>query len=80
MIIPAYVEKNARLHPDKTAVIFEDRILPCHGCNAPLFPEALAKRLRTKFAKTEGLGVFFDLCPSCRMKTPWAEEKVEKSK
>jgi long-chain acyl-CoA synthetase len=24
MIIPAYVEKNARLYPDKTAIIFED--------------------------------------------------------
>lgn len=25
MIIPAYVEKNARLYPDRTAIVFEDR-------------------------------------------------------
>jgi len=61
-------------------VIFEDRILRCHGCNAPLFPEALAKRLKPRVPSTEGIGVLFDLCPSCRMKTQWAGERVEKSK
>ncbi len=61
-------------------VIFEDRILQCHGCGAPLFPEALVKRLKTRVPSMEGIGVLFDLCPSCRMKTQRAGERVEKSR
>jgi ferredoxin len=61
-------------------ILFEDRILQCHGCGASLFPEALVERLRTRVPSMEGIGTLFDLCPSCRMKTQRAGERVEKSK
>jgi len=61
-------------------VIFEDRILRCTACNIPLFPEALAKRLKAKVTSSGGFDLPFNLCPSCRMKTPWREERVGKSK
>ena len=73
-------ESKRNIRDAASRVLFEDGILQCHGCGAPLFPEALVKRLRTRIPSMEGIGVLFDLCPSCRMKTQRAGERVEKSK
>ena len=61
-------------------VIFEDRILRCTGCNAPLFPEILVNRLKTKVRSSGGPDLPFDLCPPCRMKNQWEGKRVRKSK
>lgn len=73
-------QRSARDVSDgSSTVIFEDRILRCTGCNTPLFPEALAKRLKAKVTSSGGFDLSFNLCPSCRIKTPWKEERVGKS-
>ena len=74
-------QRSDRNVPDGSSeVIFEDRILRCIGCDTPLFPETLAKRLKAKVTSSGGVDVPFNLCPSCRMKTPWKVEGVGKSK
>jgi len=74
-------QRSGRTVPDgSSTVIFEDRILRCTACNTPLFPEAMAKRLKARVDSTAGFDLLFNLCPSCRMKTPWKVERIGKSK
>ena len=74
-------QRSDRNVPDgSSTVIFEDRILRCTACNTPLFPEAMAKRLKARVDSTAGFDLLFNLCPSCRMKTPWKVERIGKSK
>jgi len=74
-------QRSGRNVPDgSSTVIFEDRILRCTACNTPLFPEAMAKRLKARVDSTAGFDLLFNLCPSCRMKTPWKVERIGKSK
>ena len=74
-------QRSDRNVPDgSSTVIFEERILRCTACNTPLFPEAMAKRLKARVDSTAGFDLLFNLCPSCRMKTPWKVERIGKSK
>jgi hypothetical protein len=40
----------------------------------------MAKRLKAKVTSSGGVDLPLNLCPSCRMKTPWKAERIEKSK
>ncbi len=59
-------------------VIFEDDISRCMECGLPLFPRSMAKKLETKIPMNRKTTWPFNLCPSCRMKTQFKKERVEK--
>jgi len=58
-------------------IIFEDDVSRCKGCGIPLFPRSMAKRLETKILTDRKTNWPFDLCPSCRIKTPFKRERAE---
>jgi ferredoxin len=58
-------------------IIFEDDVSRCKGCGIPLFPRSMAKRLETKILTDRKANWPFNLCPSCRMKTPIKRERAE---
>ena len=60
-------------------VIFEDRLCRCSGCGISLFPQAMIHRLRTKVEATGNFPWPFDLCPSCRVRTQFEKERIEKT-
>jgi len=64
----------------EASVIFEDKISRCTGCGIPLFPRSMVKKLETKILMNQKTTWPFNLCPSCRMKTPFEKERVEKIK
>ena len=53
----------------ETKVIFEDNISRCMECGTPLFPQSMAKKIKTKIFITNEPTWPFNLCPSCRMKS-----------
>jgi ferredoxin len=59
-------------------VLFEDKISRCRGCGSPLFPQAMIKSLKTKLLSTGGPSLLFDLCPACRLRTQFLQEKDKK--
>jgi NAD-dependent dihydropyrimidine dehydrogenase PreA subunit len=77
-----WVEKEPE--QDKTGngvkVLFEDETTKCVGCGIPLFPQSMVKKLKTKIFMTKEPTWSFNLCPSCRMKTQFKKERVERVK
>jgi ferredoxin len=69
---------------DKTGkeakVIFEDEISRCMECGIPLFPRSMVKKLETKILMNRETTWPFNLCPSCRIKTQFGKEMIEKTK
>ena len=59
-------------------VIFEDKISRCMECGIPLFPQAMVKKLESKIFMTKEHTWPFHLCPSCRIKTQFEKEMIEK--
>jgi ferredoxin len=59
-------------------VIFEDKISRCMECGIPLFPQAMVKKLKSKMFMTQEEAWPFHLCPSCRMKSQFKNEMIEK--
>jgi formate hydrogenlyase subunit 6/NADH:ubiquinone oxidoreductase subunit I len=55
-------------------VIFEDDISRCMECGIPLFPRSMMKKMETKIPMNRETTWPFELCPSCRMKTPFRKE------
>jgi ferredoxin len=67
--------------PGKEAkVIFEDEISRCMECGIPLFPRSMVKKLETKILMNRETTWPFNLCPSCRIKTQFGKEMIEKTK
>jgi len=64
----------------ETKVIFEDKISKCTECGIPLFPQAMVKKLESKIFTTGKPIWSFNLCPSCRIKTQFEKEMIEKIK
>jgi len=62
----------------ETKVIFEDNISRCMECGTPLFPQSMAKKIKTKIFITNEPTWSFNLCPSCRIKTQFEKEMIEK--
>jgi ferredoxin len=58
-------------------VVFEDNLSRCVECGIPLYPRSMAKRLETKIHTDRKMNWPFNLCPSCRMKTPFKRERAE---
>ena len=77
-----FVEKEPE--QDRTGkearVIFEDKISRCTGCGIPLFPQSMVKKLETKILLNRETTWPFNLCPSCRIKTQFEKEMVERIK
>ena len=61
-------------------VIFEDKISRCMECGIPLFPRSMVKKLETKISMNRETTWPFNLCPSCRIKTQFRKEIVERIK
>jgi ferredoxin len=59
-------------------VIFEDNLSRCMECGIPLFPRSMVKKMETKISMNRETTWPFELCPSCRMKTPFTKERAEK--
>lgn len=55
-------------------VIFEDNLSRCIECGIPLFPRSMVKKMETKISINRESIWPFELCPSCRMKTPFGRE------
>ena len=64
----------------ETKVIFEDKISKCTECGIPLFPQAMVKKLENKILMSRETTWPFNLCPSCRIKTQFEKEMIEKIK
>jgi ferredoxin len=62
----------------KAKVIFEDNLSRCMECGIPLFPRSMVKKMETKISMNRETTWPFELCPSCRMKTPFRKERVER--
>jgi len=58
----------------KAKVIFEDNLSRCMECGIPLFPRSMMKKMETKISMNRETTWPFELCPSCRMKTPFRKE------
>jgi len=69
-----FVEKESEKNKTgkEVEVIFEDNISRCMECGVLLFPQSMAKKLKTKIFMTKEPTWSFNLCPSCRMKTQFA--------
>ena len=63
---------------ERAEVIFEDKISRCMECGIPLFPQAMVKKLESKLFLTQEEAWPFHLCPSCRTKSQFKNEIVEK--
>ena len=63
---------------EEVKVIFEDKISKCMECGIPLFPQAMVKKLESKIFMTKEHTWPFHLCPSCRIKTQFEKEMIEK--
>lgn len=61
-------------------VIFEDNLSRCIVCGIPLFPRSMVKKLETKILTNRETTWPFNLCPSCRIKTQFKKEMVERIK
>ena len=61
-------------------VIFEDSISRCIQCGIPLFPRSMVKKMEAKIFTNEGTTWQLNLCPSCRIKTPFEKELITRSK
>jgi ferredoxin len=61
-------------------VIFEDNLSRCIVCSIPLFPRSMVKKLETKILTNRETTWPFNLCPSCRIKTQFKKEMVERIK
>jgi ferredoxin len=59
-------------------VILEDNLSRCIVCGIPLFPRSMVKKLETKILTNGETTWPFNLCPSCRMKTQFKKEIVER--
>ena len=59
-------------------VIFEDNLSRCIVCRIPLFPRSMVKKLETKILTNRETTWPFNLCPSCRIKTQFKKEMVER--
>jgi ferredoxin len=59
-------------------VIFEDNLSRCMECGIPLFPRSMVKKMETKISMNRETTWPFELCPSCRMKTQFRKEGVER--
>ncbi len=59
-------------------VIFDDKISKCIECGIPLYPQAMVKILESKLFVAEEHAWTFHLCPSCRMKSQFKDETIEK--
>jgi ferredoxin len=55
----------------ETKVIFEDNLSRCIRCGIPLFPRSMVRKLEAKIFTGEGSTWELNLCPSCRIKTPF---------
>jgi ferredoxin len=64
----------------ETKVIFEDNISRCMECGTPLFPRSMVKKMETKILTNRKTTWPFNLCPSCRIKTQFKKEMVERIK
>jgi len=63
---------------ERAKVIFEDKISRCMECGIPLFPQAMVKKLESKIFMAKEQAWPFHLCPSCRMKSQFKNEMIEK--
>jgi ferredoxin len=61
-------------------VIFEDNLSRCMECGIPLFPRSMVKKMETKISMNKETTWPFELCPSCRIKTHFRKEIVERIK
>jgi ferredoxin len=59
-------------------VIFDDKISKCVECGIPLFPQAMVKKLESKLFGVNEAAWPFHLCPSCRVKSQFHDETIEK--
>ena len=59
-------------------VIFEDNLSRCVECGIPLFPRSMVKKMENKISMNEKTSWPFELCPSCRMRTQFRKERVER--
>ena len=75
-----WVEKEPKQDKSRKGVkvLFEDEMTGCEGCGIPLFPRSMVKKLETKIPMNRGTTWPFNLCPSCRMKTQFKKERVER--
>ena len=64
----------------ETKVIFEDNISRCIQCGIPLFPRSMVRKLEEKLFANKGSTWELNLCPSCRIKTPFEKEMVTRTK
>jgi len=64
----------------ETKVIFEDNLSRCMECGTPLFPRSMVKKMETKILRNRETTWTFELCPSCRIKTQFRKEIVERIK
>ena len=60
--------KQKKIEED-TKLLFKDKISRCLECGAPLFPQAMLKKLESKMHMVGEKAWPFHLCPSCRMKS-----------
>jgi ferredoxin len=65
---------------EEAIVIFEDNLSRCIVCSIPLFPRSMVKKLETKILTNRETTWPFNLCPSCRIKTQFKKEMVERIK
>jgi ferredoxin len=61
-------------------VIFEDNLSRCMECGIPLFPQSMVKKMETKISMNKETTWPFELCPSCRIKTHFRKEIIERIK
>jgi len=72
-------EERERNEERKEAeVIFEDNLSRCVECGIPLFPRSMVKKMENKISMNEKTSWPFELCPSCRMRTQFRKERVER--
>ena len=63
----------------ETEVVFEDEICRCSRCHAPLFPQAMVKRVESMVfgpGKSPWSPWSIDLCPSCRLQSSFGEKRT----
>ena len=60
----------------ETKVIFEDNLSRCIQCGIPLFPMSMVRKLEAKIFANNGSTWELNLCPSCRIKTPFETERI----
>ena len=65
---------------EEVKVIFEVELSRCVQCGTPLFPRSMVKKLETKIGMNKEATWPFNLCPSCRIKTPFSKEMAGRTK